>query len=392
MAGQTSSPETPLRSDTPHQVYFHKGHHDARRRIVRGLLEYADVVAPPEHHDAQARCRKIAGRLTGCGVNATLYQDHDTGRLIASMDRCKSRLCPRCGQIRSAKLADQLRNLVKHIDDARFITLTLAHTDDTLAEQVADLQASFANLRRRAAWRKHVRGGLATVEIRYNRREQKWHPHLHLIVDGSYWPQADLAALWEKVTGASRIVDIRKPPSQTVIVRYLCSYASKTQVPTDLPAWRLPEWAQAVHGLRMMSTFGTLHAIKAAEPEDQPAASLDHVVYLEPLAEAARNGDPDAQLLYRRSLALARRGFPHDHPETHEGLAAIHRETADRIRTWWTNLTETRCGHNPGQPPNPHRLDRSRDGPQRQRQEPMLPTLTRSMAGQQPPGDPHLAT
>ena len=146
-------------------------------------------------------------------------------------------------------------------DSLRFLTLTVRSNEKPLAEQLDDLYGWYRELRRRKAWKRHVRGAIATVEITRNEETGEWHPHLHVICDGEFWHQRDISIEWGEVTGGSTIVDIRRINKRSSVARYIAKYASK---PANMDGWppeAICEYAAGVHRRRMLITSGRMHNV-----------------------------------------------------------------------------------------------------------------------------------
>ena len=210
-----------------------------------------------------------------------------------SAPRCRDRACPRCAALRSRQTAAQAEVAISAMDAPRFVTLTVRSSTAALRDQLKALRAAFSRLRRTRAWKSHVRGGIYTVEITRNGRTGLWHPHLHALVDGVYFPQAELAAAWREATGDSDIVDIRQIHGKKAAARYVAKYATK---PSDVASWpssSICEWAAGIAGSRLIATFGSLHGVTldARDPNDGPGFG-DRLVPLCRIDHALLNGLP----------------------------------------------------------------------------------------------------
>jgi hypothetical protein len=164
---------------------------------------------------------------------------------------------------------------IKHADSLRFLTFTLRSSDEPLRDQLDRLYASLRQLRRTAEWQRHVRGGIATVEVTRNPRTGQWHPHLHVLADGTYWKQSQLSAAWRAVTGDSPIVDIRAVRSRNAAAQYVAKYAAK---PLDMRGWPLDaiaDLAAALHRRRLVLTFGSLHGHKLDADDERERGQVE---------------------------------------------------------------------------------------------------------------------
>jgi hypothetical protein len=157
--------------------------------------------------------------------------------------------------------------------------------------------ADFRVLRQTEEWKNHVRGGVYAVEVVFSPTTELWHVHLHIIADGLYWSQRDLSKAWEVVTVSSYIVDIRLVGSRRAAANYIARYVAK---PLDAAAWpdsKLREFADALHGKRMVHTFGKSYAVEV-EPEEPGVVSekAERLCSANSLMKAARLHDAYAKM------------------------------------------------------------------------------------------------
>lgn len=269
-AGPSSSLERLETNDEtlPPQSRFAHWAHRLHWRPRRSIYAALNTSAHPRH-------TKRAARIAACCCSPELRFFADAGPRLCRR-RCRDRMCPLCSQRRSADAADRAVGVAASMDSCRFITLTLAASDAPLADQLAHLRDSFRRLRADARWKEHVVGGVYTVELTFNAKTRRWHPHLHALVDGGFFPQPTLKAAWEQASGGSYIVDIRACHGRRAAARYIAKYATK---PTEMAAWppeAIRDAADALHGLRTLSTFGAYHGVKldTADPNEDPADSV----------------------------------------------------------------------------------------------------------------------
>lgn len=178
----------------------------------------------------------------------------------------------------------------------RFVTLTLKHRQETLRQSHDRLQQSFKKLRKEPVWKANVVGGCAVVEITRNPATKRWHTHLHLVIDGSFLPQASLSKAWKRCTGDSEIVDVRAVHDTSKVAKYIAEYVAK---PQDLHTWEsdaVLEFATHMHGRRMVATFGVCHAANVDPAEKaELSASMKYVGDVVQLAERAARGCRNAR-------------------------------------------------------------------------------------------------
>jgi len=339
--------DLPLLSDNCHQARLHSGQHGRRRQLLGLLIADAEAAEAGRVDQTAPLTRKLSNRILGCGAHPVIWQGETSGRLCISRARCKSRVCPTCGIMRSRKVRDRLTEIMKHMDEPRLLTLTLKATSEPLEDQLKKLNRCWRKVRQRKEGKRHVKGGFQVTEVTWNARTAQWHPHLHIVFDGHWWSQARLADLWENVTGDSRIVDIRVVHGASKIARYITSYISKSQVPTDVPAGRIGEWAKAVHGARMVQTFGSLHGVKLTGQEEPPKETLGLVCHLVPLMEASSRNDEEATQLIRQLHQLANIRTATGVSGDAQATAAAECGLAERLRAWWASFTGDNSDHAP---------------------------------------------
>ncbi len=164
-------------------------------------------------------------------------------------------------------LAQRIGSLVHTMDSPRFLTLTYRSNPQDLKPQLKFLRRKFAVLRRTPEWKHHVKGGIYTVEITFNSQTSQWHPHIHCIIDGSFWSHSDIVRVWTRVLHDDGGVDIRIVHGIRKIANYLACYISKSCDLDRLPPIRLAEWAVETHALRLCQTFGNLHGTKPSSDQ-----------------------------------------------------------------------------------------------------------------------------
>lgn len=228
-----------------------------------------------------------------CGLYAYVLQSiDDPTKYRVAGSCCHNRFCRPCGTERSHAMS---QNIVAHLDGrpARFITLTLRSTTESLATLLDKLQDCFGRLRRRAIWRKRVTGGVALIELKWTAELQRWHVHLHCIVTGRYIKQSLLSQQWLAITRDSLIVDIRMIKDGPAIARYVTKYASKPLSHTViLDPDRLDEAILALKGRRLATTFGSWRGLLLS-PKPDPKAWIN-LGSLASMIRQAESGEPIA--------------------------------------------------------------------------------------------------
>ena len=278
----------PLEFQTAAQRRLHAPFHETRLRTVDALA------GSPDPQDAKA-----VNRLCDCCSFPVLAVSSD-GHPRLWLSRCRHRLCPFCQRRRAREAAARVGSIVKTFDAPRLITLTLREDGRPLAERVDRISEALRKLRRLRAWKSRVRGGVATFEVTTGANGDGWHVHVHMIVEGLYYPQRLLAEDWLSCTGDSSIVDIRAVHDRARTARYVSKYVAKS---ADLTSWtpqQIREYAATFRRRRMICTFGIAHGLSCesslSESESQPSQEIIHA---EPLRHFARKGNADAQQVLR---------------------------------------------------------------------------------------------
>jgi hypothetical protein len=256
-------------------------------------------------------------------------------RLVIVHGNCRSRLCPRCGRWRALLLREKLGKLMMKVDSPRKIEVTLQDQEGPLRPQVAHLIESFKRLRKSRSWRAHVVGGVYVIEVTLNYRTGCWHPHIHAVIDGMYYPQAKLSRDWAAASGGSKIVWIKPVTARGAAAYYLTSYVTKSQDARDCPADHLGDLAAGLHGVRMAQSWGTLHGRGESEKDPDEKGDLRPIQGLPALVARAEQGDDLAISLLGRVLDPALRA-----PVPSDPIEALRRRAdvlalATQIEWWY---------------------------------------------------------
>lgn len=239
-----------------------------------------------------------------CGSRFVLLrgkEDRNLWRLTSTT--CHDRLCPSCGAQRGRDLAKALRSILAG-KEWRFITLTLGGDKSNLKASLVHLYDSFKRLRKSGLWKAKVSGGVSILEITFNEKTGSWHPHLHILVTGSFVPQAALSQEWYDATHDSRIVHVTLVRSHKSIARYLSDYLGKPIPESCLRTpQRIEEIALAVAGVRRIVSFGACHGHTTEDRDEeskwQRIGDVNHLLISD-------DTDPDLKLVLRAVLAEVR--------------------------------------------------------------------------------------
>lgn len=269
-----------LPEQTSLQNAIHEPHNAHRDRIIATLT-----------NAYYSTLERGARRLAACCSTARIYIEPTVGKVHPWLNRCRHKLCPFCAKARSAQVAADLMILMKAMKHPRVIVLTVRSNTRPLADQLAALRRWFRILRRKPEWKACVPGGAYTLEVTLNEETKLWHPHVHIICDGEYFPQAVLKRLWHDITGGSKIVWIQKVSDLPGMARELAKYIGKVQHLDQLTDNQLREYALAVNGCRMVQTFGDCHSKKPRDVDEQAEPDPEqYTVSIPRIAWLARRG------------------------------------------------------------------------------------------------------
>lgn len=271
-----------------------------------------------------------ASKLEKCCRYPTL-RTRESGELVVCPQRCRDRCCPHCAKFRAIDTGKRVLEACRRMNSVRFITLTVPHVDDYLVDQLTALRAAFGRLRRTRSWRAHVLGGVYGFEVKLSKKDGLWHPHVHVIADGSFYPFRHLLEDWRASLNHPEspwkigpndplFVHVEVVHDRANVAEYVGKYVAK---PTDLAEWppsEIRQFAIAMMGQRLIHTFGTLHGatLDPADPNEDPAAST-HVASLQTLNIAAGRRQRSAEI----ALLLFRLVFPRFAPWTRPGLDEV---------------------------------------------------------------------
>ncbi len=264
-------------------LFRHSGWKPDRIRVAASLAR-----------TAQPDSRRAA--FQDCGSQAFVLRSiEDPSKYRIAGSGCHDRFCVPCAIERSRVIAHNVVELIEQ-KAIRFVTLTIRSTDDPLTDQLDKLYASFSALRRRAVWHKAVFGGVAFLELTFNKTRNQWHPHLHCLVDGTWIDGKRLKIAWNQITNGSYVIDIRRPSSNEAVGRYVAKYASKPINSTFLRNEdRLDEAVIALKGRKLCVTYGTWRGkLLTASTQE---GTWEHVCSLEDLISQAASGDDECRAI-----------------------------------------------------------------------------------------------
>lgn len=133
---------------------------------------------------------------------------------LTNANFCKVRLCPICSWRRSLKIFGQVSRVMDYVEENynyRYIFLTLTVKNcygEDLRDTLDLMTKSFNKLSERKAFKQAVKGYFRSLEITYNKKDNTYHPHFHMILavnknyftdDRVYLSQEKWTNLWQSV-------------------------------------------------------------------------------------------------------------------------------------------------------------------------------------------------
>lgn len=189
----------------------------------------------------------------------SIYRTCENCGSVETMDyRCNLKWCPRCQQ----RLGAIRRNLIslwaKKIKQPKHLILTHRNFPTLTRSTIRRHTAKLAKFRR-SSCAEHISGGCCSTEITHEGRG--WHLHAHMLVDVRWLDMEKVAKTWGKLVGQDfaivKVKDVREKEYLQEICKYVVEGSELAKWEPDL----INEFVQAVRGLRMFNSFGTLREL-----------------------------------------------------------------------------------------------------------------------------------
>ena len=146
---------------------------------------------------------------------------------LTNANFCKVRLCPMCSWRRSLKIFGQVSRVMDHVEENYnykyiFLTLTVKNCYGEDLKDTLDLMIkAFNKMNQRKAFKQAIKGYFRSLEITYNKKDDTYHPHFHMIlaVDNNYFTNSRIYLSQESWTNLWKsslkvdytpIVDVRR--------------------------------------------------------------------------------------------------------------------------------------------------------------------------------------
>jgi len=250
--------------------YRHGGWEQKRAKVINAMIDNQIIGLRRQHFE-------------NCGSSCRVMRKRGTDELRLVGFFCHDRFCDPCQRQRSKLLAANIMAQIEPDKFNRMITLTLLHLDKPLSERLKHLYHSFKLLRLMPAWRDSQKGGVACLEVKIG-TDGMFHPHLHIISQGTYLAGEVLTRCWTAATKDSYRTHIGMIKSREGAAKYVSEYAAS---PIDdniyEDAEKLREVMTAMKGVRTANSFGVWRKYKllAKPPQDgiwEPVCSLQDLL------------------------------------------------------------------------------------------------------------------
>lgn len=171
---------------------------------------------------------------------------------------CNQRWCLTCNRIRSAKMINGYVGAIKELKETQFVTLTIPNVKAKyLRTAIEDMTKSIKDIRKNLKKTYNITlKGLRKYECTYNAKEDTYHPHFHLIVEGKETANK-LVDFWliknpKALRGAQDI-----QPAKEGTLKELCKYFTKVIAKdNDYNPKALDIMFRAVKGKRTFQPIG----------------------------------------------------------------------------------------------------------------------------------------
>ncbi|MCK4787774.1 MAG: protein rep [Desulfobacteraceae bacterium] len=234
-----------------------------RRSLV--AEEYIAVESTYSKIDERDELRRVT-LLQGCRNSAWFVRHIESGHVHVASNSCRLRWCPMCSRAKSAYITNNVAPWISSLGKARFMTLTLRHTNAPLLTQIQKLYADFRKLRKDKQFRKSCQGGVWFFQIKLSEDSQQWHPHVHCVLNGQWISKEWLSRKWHSITQSSYIVDIKLVRDPDKVASEVARYSATPAQLRDLDADQRVEVFDAMHRRRLCGTWGTAKKILLSPP------------------------------------------------------------------------------------------------------------------------------
>lgn len=216
--------------------------------------------------------------LDGCRTDAHFAVSKRERTVTVLTNSCRLRWCPLCSKSRAKFVGESVCSWVKLHPRPKLLTLTLAHSSDSLDSQITRLYACFRELRRRRFVRDAIRGGIWFFQVKKTQSTNQWHPHVHVLLDSEYMAHGVLKQLWSNITGDSHIIDIRVIRNPKVASEYVSRYSARPAKLSELSPDERMELVESLHSRRLCGKFGTASEVDLSGKSNHTSSDYHTII------------------------------------------------------------------------------------------------------------------
>jgi hypothetical protein len=190
-----------------------------------------------------------------CGHEEIYRTCENCGTVESFNYRCNLKWCPRCQQ----RLTQIRRGIIslwaKKIKQPKHLVLTHKNFPTLTRRIIREHTVKLAKFRR-AKVMKRCSGGCCSTEI--TNEGNGWHLHAHMLLDVKWLDMEAVAITWGRLVGQHFAIVKIKDVREKSYLQEICKYVVEG---SELAKWEpdeINEFVQAIRGLRMFNSFGTL--------------------------------------------------------------------------------------------------------------------------------------
>jgi len=122
--------------------------------------------------------------------------------------------------------------------------------------------------------RKRIRGGIWFFQLKWIKKTESWHPHIHALIDSEFILHEQIRQRWLKLTKGSDIVDIRLCWSSDAAANHVARYATRPGTLSKVPYLERLELLVVMDGRRIVGKWGNASHVHLVPPKE-----LDHAMW-----------------------------------------------------------------------------------------------------------------
>lgn len=196
---------------------------------------------------------------------------------------CRQRWCQNCNRIKTAELRNAYETPFKELqeeDDLYFITLTSPTVEKRkLSDEITKRYKAFTRIKDNLRKRYSINlVGCRKLEVTYNSKDDKYHPHFHFIQKGKKEAEM-LLKLWMKQFPRADLkgqeVKLIPKNNDGKDLQEIFKYATKHEVNDKMSAEALHHIYVCIRGRRIFQTYGKLKKVEEVKEAKNSEINAD---------------------------------------------------------------------------------------------------------------------